>query len=160
MSNKKIYKLGLIVMVVVNIILLFILIKGPSRPERGRRHDRVQAVISEKLNLSAAQEEQYAQLAAKHAMLMRELSDEQKDAITSYLDMLKTERIDSARMKALLERHSVLETTKLTATFSHFEELKEICSEEQKANFDLVLEDIKRVLLGSGKKGPPPPRDF
>lgn len=158
MTTHKIFKIGLIIMVLINAALILFLFQRPQHhPSRAQRQSPLLEKISEKLNLTAKQKSQYIELAEQHRESIRRIEREQRKALKAYFDQLRSP--DTSR-DSLQGSDKVLdfERQKLNLTYSHFQDLKELLDEKQIAQFDLIIDDIIRVLLVEDKKMPPPPR--
>jgi hypothetical protein len=44
-------------------------------------------------------------------------------------------------------------------TYSHFAQVRAICTDTQKAEFDKIIGDVIKKMNGPGNGGPPPPRE-
>ncbi len=162
MNSNSLYKVGLIIMIIINGFLIYFLIqnhpKGPMHA-RGMERTDLKEKISKQLNLSQTQKEQYFQLAREHQEKMVKMDRQQKELIKSYFSFLIEPSPNAETQKQVLAQLSNLESQKINITFEHFENLKALCNHEQKAQFGLVMGDIMNVLIREEKKLPPPPRD-
>ncbi|MGD1892569.1 MAG: hypothetical protein ACFB15_18510 [Cyclobacteriaceae bacterium] len=162
MTTNSLFRLGFYALVLINAVLIFLLVKGPSpgRPpiplEKGTS---LMKTIGEKLNLTSGQMDQYENMAKQHRQVMINLQEEQRPLLRSYFELLKSP-IEQDSSDNLLTEILILERRKLTTTYSHFEELKTILTVDQADQFESIVDDILRVLLSGEKKLPPPPRDF
>ncbi|MEQ9301576.1 MAG: periplasmic heavy metal sensor [Cyclobacteriaceae bacterium] len=162
MSNSKIYKIGFLIMLAVNVTVIGFLVVGrplpPGRPG-GRGQNDLKAEISDRLGLSSEQRNAYFKLAAKHSEEMRHIERDQKEQAELYLGYLKKESLSEKAMGEILAKLSKLESDKISVTYDHFEELKELCDPSQLAQFDKTIDQVISVLLNKGKNNSPPPRD-
>jgi periplasmic protein CpxP/Spy len=155
MNNTNIYKIGLLVMLLVNGLLIFMMLRGPQMPPPSEAG--LMGKISEKLELNEEQEAKYFELAQEHRNQVAQLEAKQRDMVKNYFDNLKTS--DSSGQEAILAQIENLEGEKITVTYRHFEDLKSLCKESQLAHFDEIIEDVLRVLVSDQKKSNMPPRD-
>ncbi|MEO9870760.1 hypothetical protein [Ekhidna sp.] len=157
MSKLNVYKIGLILMLLVNgilIVMMFSAKGGSQRPFRQKR-DLMQK-ISRELDLNIEQEEAYFELAKVHGARMRRINHDYRNIIKSYFFHLKNLEQDSIQISKTLEKLKSLEEEKLTITYQHFEDLRDLCNEEQQTRYELVVDDIANVLVGKEKNQPPP----
>jgi hypothetical protein len=138
-----------IVLLVINLVLVgFIFFRGqgnfrPPRPDQ---------IITERLQLTPSQQEQF-----------RELRDEHHSAVVVYRDsirLLKKELInglksddpDQVQMQNMVARISKLEQQVEVVTINHFTSLRKLCSDKQKIVYDEFIQEIAMAL---DRPGPP-----
>lgn len=161
------YKVGFVVLVIANIIHAFLFFRKPERPPfrrdaqlgRMERQAGLMEKISNQLDLNEEQQTRYFELAQLHRGAMTELEKKQKGLIASYFDNLKSDQPDSVAVASILSQLQTIEGRKLSLTYSHFEELKAICTDDQKAQFESIMGEVIAVLIGTPEKLPPPTRD-
>lgn len=158
MVKKHIYKIGLLAMLIVNVTLLFLMFSRSKPPMEGGKG--LMGKISNKLNLDKEQETTFFKLAKKHRREMEKIEKEQKQLIKNYFNFLHTSEVNLNEKSRITEELKSLEAQKLEVTFQHFEELKSLCDDTQKAQFKTIINEIINVLTDEGKKFPPPPRGF
>ena len=158
MVRKNIYKIGLFVMLVTNIALIFLMVNKPRPPMNGG--EGLMGKISNKLNLTKEQEIRYFDMAKNHQKEIKKIETEQKELVKVYFNLLNTNTTDSPNKSFLIEEFKSFEAKKLEVTFQHFEDLKNLCNEEQKEQFKLIINEVTNVLTGKSQKFPPPPRGF
>ncbi len=158
MKTNTFLKIAVLIMFLINVILIGFMIGGPKMHPKGKQDD-LKEIISEKLNLNEEQRDSYFQLAKSHNEAMSQVNRKQKPLIREYFNSLKLETKDPATQDSLLELINQLDQEKLTLTYSHFEELKNICDPDQVVVFEGIMDEIFQVLLGGQKKSLPPPRE-
>jgi Spy/CpxP family protein refolding chaperone len=111
--------------------------------------------IIEKLQLDDQQQQQFAGLRQQHRNTIHEAQDEDRRLHDLYFSLLKTDSPDKATVDSvsalMANQRSIIET----ATFTHFQQLRKLCREDQKKHFDMIINEIARRI--GGPKGPPPP---
>lgn len=158
MISKKIYKIGLIVLIIVNGVLIFLLTQGPPPPPKDQRSRSLIQKISKKLNLSPDQIDKYSAMAFQHREAMQSIENEQKRFVSTYFESLtSTDPSDSTSV--MTNQILQLEKKKLEVTYGHFEDLKDLLNEDQQEQFEKIIKDILVVLVGGEEILPPPPRD-
>jgi periplasmic protein CpxP/Spy len=158
MKTSSLLKIGLLIMVLINIALILLIVGKPKLPPPGAGRD-FKSTIAKKLQLDEQQQEIYFKSAEKHNQEMASINQAQRPLIRNYFNLLKEENQNLEIRDSLLAEIKEVEQKKLTLTYAHFEELKEICNPDQKVLFEEIMDDIIQVLLGGQKKSPPPPRD-
>lgn len=158
MKKRTTYAIGFVIMIILNGVLIFLMLRGPilpppppSGPAKG---GDLQGKISKELGLNFEQQETYAALAKEHRFAMDQLEKDQKEVIKSYFNSLIEDEGNTAIMLEKIEQY---ESDKITLTYQHFEQLKALCSEDQKTQFKLIMKDIIAVLVGPEINNRPPP---
>lgn len=162
MSNSKIYKIGFFIMLTVNVAVIGFLVMGQPHPpgRAGVTHQKdLKEEISNALNLTEKQQQQYYNSASEHREKLRLVERSQKEQAKQYLAFLRMTDPSEAKMKEVLSELSQLEMTKIETTYQHFEDLKGICIASQLADFDKVLDKVIGVLLNERENNRPPPND-
>ncbi|WP_339793114.1 MAG: hypothetical protein ACMVP2_17565 [Imperialibacter sp.] len=160
MNTHRIYQIGLFVMLAMNIILLFLMFRGPKFPPRPLGKEDMMKRISQQLALTSDQEQRYFKMAQGHQMAMMDIEREQRSLLKAYFSNLREASSDSLTQATRMTQLSALEEKKITLTYQHFEALKALCTPAQLTHFDDITEKITQVLTGAEKNAPPPPRDF
>ncbi|WP_339756299.1 hypothetical protein [Algoriphagus aquimarinus] len=155
MNNKNIYKIGLIVMILINGVLIFMMLRGPKMPPP--RQNGLMEVISKKLDLDSNQKAEYFELAKDHSRSVADVEAKQKRLMKNYFEFL--DKADATGQAEILEQIEELEGEKISVTYQHFEDLKSICSKDQLAHFEEIIEDVLRVIVNDQKINSLPPRD-
>lgn len=156
--GNKVYKIGFISLLVLNILLTLVIWRGPKPPLQGGGDADFKNRISEDLGLSEEQEEKYFASAMVHQQEMSALQQNHRKLVKEYFDFLKLSDVDEKEKKEKLEAIAKTESRKAEITFKHFEELKAICNEEQQEAFENIVKNLQQVLVRGGGNSPPPPR--
>ncbi len=149
--NKKIYQIGFFLMLAVNVLLIVLL----SNKAPHKNPSDLKEIISTKLNLSESQRRIYYGLASEHREKMRTLSENEKKIIEDFFQNLSNNNVNNN--SHLLKSISAIHEQKVSITYQHFEDLRNICNTEQLTDFDKIMADILKVLLGENNQPPPPP---
>lgn len=159
-TTTNVIVLALVVMVCLNLFSLYMLYTakqemrtGRPGPVRGRKEPKY--LIIDRLGFSEEQIDEYEILIREHRRIVeparrniRKLKRELYGLLYLPADDPKIQKIIG---EILLRERRIEE-----ATFAHFREVRAICTEEQKKEFDRI---INRVLEGmaAGKPPHPPP---
>ena len=127
----------------------------------------VENLLKEKLSLTDDQVKQFRVLREAHFSLNKKLMDSlhiQKDQLFS---MLGKSAANSAAVDSLTNIISRIEKQKDLNTFDHFSKVRGMLTPEQQGKFDVVINDILRMVAGPQPGGrmpapmrgdrPPPP---
>ena len=155
MNKIRFLTWGVILLLLLNagtLVYLFIQKKQEQGPPAGG--SGAADFIIEKLKLDATQQKQFEQLRNQHQDITRHARDEERRLHDVYFSLLKTDNPDKAKVDSLTSLIAVQRSITESATFSHFQQLRQLCRDDQKKLFDATIDEIaKRV----SPKGPPPP---
>lgn len=111
------------------------------------------AFLIEKLGLNEDQQEVFEELREEHFSQMTALRTEIRQEKEALYDLLKNPEIDTAtsyrHFSAIMSKEERLEKI----TFEHFRKLREVCNEEQKQHFDIIIDHVLQMVM----HGPPQP---
>ena len=156
--NNAVYKVGFFVLLAINIALVVFL---TVRPKPGSGPKRRQDEMAQELNLTPEQKEQFAALALGHRESITALNGQGKELMRTFFSSVSSEDITDRQKDVLLRDILGLEEEKILVTYHHFEDLRNICTEEQKAHFGEVMLRIIPLLINDDHKperGRRPPR--
>ena len=159
--NNWIVKVGIVILVILNLSLVFLMLRE-SRPQRPiHKPVRMLEMIGEKLDLDEDQRSEFREMAHKHRRKMRELMRHQRELSREYFALLEAENNEEDRL-TLEGKIAEVEAEKLRMTYEHFSNLKSICNNDQKEKFDEIMNEIVEIILpphpGGKRRGPP--KDF
>jgi len=146
--TSKAYKIGFFVLLVVNITLVMLF---TFRPKPRMQGSNIMEVVSDKLGFSEDQKAMFAEMARDHRDQMVALNKQEHELTREYFSHLKLSNQEGPNQD-FLARIKVIQEEKLTVTYTHFEEVKTVCREDQIANFDQLMDDMMRVLTGENNR--------
>jgi periplasmic protein CpxP/Spy len=152
--NSNMYKIGFFILLVVNMALVVFLALGPKRPPQAQG---IKDEISRELDFTKEQRAQYDEMAMTHREKVSDIEKRERALVKSFFDQLELENSSTEREK-LLNEILALNREKIMITYTHFEELKAICNQEQKIMFDKVISRIIPVLTNSSERPMNPDR--
>lgn len=146
--NRNIYKIGFFVLLTINVAFVsFIVLK----PKRGFKREDMRERLSKELGLSEEQKTLFMDMAKAHREKIRALDDTEAELIKSYFSLVTSP--DSTLNKTeLLAQIQVLKTQKIESTYRHFESLREICTEDQQAQFEQFMDRVVPMISGSHRR--------
>ncbi|MCL7764660.1 hypothetical protein MPF19_14645 [Polaribacter sp. Z014] len=153
--KSKLLPILLFLLILLNGVLIFMLLK---RPHENPRNNPQENFLTDQLQFSKTQKEDFKALDADHRDFMMSLEDTikyQKDVLFSSFNK-KDFNIDSLTVKI-----GLLEAKKDAEVFSFFNKVRVICTTEQAIKFDEI---IKEAIRGGDQRPPnnrrmPPPRN-
>ncbi|GLB54130.1 hypothetical protein NBRC110019_31710 [Neptunitalea chrysea] len=156
MKQLHFFKYTTILLLVLNIgVITFFMITSrgvqvPVPDERG---------ALEILHLSAKQGRQFHELVTVHHKQMRRLNTAERDLLAQYFGHVLATSDKSTPKTALLMEIEQIHKEKLSLTYQHFEEVKEMLTPEQVPYLKEFITDVMKNQ-GHAKKRPFPPKDL
>lgn len=148
MDKLKFYQIIALGMLLLNLVLLGFIVLAPH-PQQGR-----QGHALEVFKLDDGQHDRFMELAEAHQKQMRQTNEEQRQLLNTYFDGLINP--DAVQEVKLPEAVTMLEQEKITSTYRHLQEVKEILRPEQAEYYpDFVRSAMRRILMQKGKPQPP-----
>ncbi|WP_339926253.1 hypothetical protein [uncultured Cyclobacterium sp.] len=158
--KNKIFKIGFFCLLIINGVLAFVMLNHPRPPfSRPQEKGALMFKISNELNLSESQKKSFFISAENHQKGMAMIEEQQKELVKEYFEFLKMPVVDEVARAEKLNAVALKEAEKIDMTYAHFEELKNLCKEEQKEAFNEIISEVQQVLLGERGNMPPIPRD-
>ena len=129
----------------------FFLVKylGDSNDNDSRRPAGPGHFISERLNFSEVQNEQFNNLEVTHRQRMTSILEEIRTSKDALFDQISKANVDAAVVDSITTVIGNYEKKKDMEVFQHFRNIYDICDDHQKREFEKL---VKEAL----HKGPPP----
>lgn len=127
--------------------------------QRGHRPPppvRMDKLIPESLGFSDAQIQQFDEMRFAHHSKMVALDEENKQTLITYLQLLREDAVNTAQKDSLEKIVAGIQQQRAQITLEHFQQLKSICTPEQKEKFNRLIPDLIRVMVPSPNKEPRP----
>jgi periplasmic protein CpxP/Spy len=151
----KFWKIFAIVLIALNIVLIVFMLKGPPRGRHpgGKEDGAPGKFLVKKLKLTAKQEAEFNILREAHHDSIEVLISKEKKLKKSFVDGLISDAAsgdEDSILNLIAENKKQVELL----TYKHFQEVKKICTSEQKVIFNDIIGDIIEKI---GSPPPPPP---
>ncbi len=166
MKKSNFYKYALFFLIALNIALLSFVIISKPQPPRPPFNSPSSAgpgsfmnQASSILRLNKEQANSFSELAEKHKKDMDIINKNEGTLISEYFEALNNNFSDT-HSDSLLMLINDANTEKLTVTFKHFEDIKELLRPEQKPDFKRFMDRALNNILNIKEKTPPPPKGF
>ncbi len=114
-------------------------------------------LIIETLQLSEAQQKSFDTLKHNHRATMNTLDEKYNRLLVDYLSLLKQPAIDTTAKHSIEKQMADIQVEKADVTIRHFEQVKQLCNEEQKRRFDDLIPELIQVIAAPKNQPPPPP---
>lgn len=105
------------------------------------------------LDMSPEQASQFSEIESNYRQKVSELTQQLDSIDTAILSEIQKENPDKDKLEQLSARAGDIQYALKKATTSHFLEVKEICTPEQREKFNEVISDIGRYRQGR-RQGP------
>jgi periplasmic protein CpxP/Spy len=149
MKKEKILWASILVLIALNVACLaFILLRRPERP-----HKKFDKMVIEHLKLDDEQIARFNQLKHTHRMQMDRIDEKMKGPFEQYFGLLNGNRNSSVE-DSLESVIAALYKQKVDLTYSHFAEIKAMCSPEQQKNMALLVPSLMQVISVNKKNEP------
>ena len=153
-ENTRTWKWMVGLLTLLNIALLLTIWQRPSEKPGHMPDGGPGKRIVRDLNLTPAQEKEFEILKEEHHSSMMQLQEKGGETRDELFELLKQENPDMNLVKEKVQAIAKNQEEIELITFAHFQQVRKLCTEEQKKKFD---ETIKDVLHSMAR--PPRPRD-
>jgi len=153
MTDTKFLRIIIVCLIVLNIgTLSYLLLNRPGNSRGPGGRERIIEFLSEELNFSSEQRAQVMKLHEENREQIEEIQAEDRKLHDHYFNYLNQNNPDSAVVDSMATLMSHKRKQIEIQTFYHFSMVRTICTEEQKAKFDRIINDALRMMA------PRPPR--
>lgn len=160
MSKTKLLTVCVAILALLNAGTLFYLF----RSQKSERHQPVEkgegpaAYMIEQLKLDAQQQAEFKKLRDEHQGIIRPAREEDKKLHQAYFALVKTGRPAGTEADSLIGLMAAQRRIMETATFTHFQKLRSLCTDEQKPKLDAIIDELAmRIASPAGGRPPGPP---
>lgn len=155
MNKDNFYRIVIVALLLLNVAMLAYLWSGPRSPHGEMRAGppRPDELIHERLQLTDRQTEQFDELKHDHHSHMLKLQEQAAGLHEKLYRLLQNPTPDTAERNNILAQLQHNYQQKELITFNHFQKLRSILTDEQKARFDELVGELNRQLIG------PPPEE-
>jgi Spy/CpxP family protein refolding chaperone len=151
--NNKITTWFISILIIANIATLAFFWIGHFK---NQKENSPKEFLSKKLNFSKSQKNAYFTLAKEHNESAKIIRDHIKNDKESLFQLLKSDTInDSIRNDKALKVSMSIQSLDIL-TFEHFRKVRALCTEEQKPQFDDLIQKMVSAV-NQIQKGPPVP---
>jgi periplasmic protein CpxP/Spy len=117
-----------------------------------QRRKKIDELITTQLRLNEVQRATFKMLKHEHRSAMDSLDREYRGVVEQYFPLVLGTSIDVARRDSLHGLLEHLHGQKISTTFRHFTEIRNICSPEQQHTFEQLLPELSRMMLPPQRK--------
>lgn len=159
MSEKRlnIWKWATLLLILCNVVLMAVLWLKPNTDKFPPRETPRDYVVRS-LKFTEDQSNRYDGLVKEHQQAMRELRKEAMEYRKLLFANLKNETYGGIFADSITTLIAANQKQIEVVTYDHFRQVRMICTETQKPEFDNIINDVIRRMNG-GMHGGPPPHD-
>lgn len=160
MSKTKLLTVCVAILALLNAGTLFYLFRSQksTRPQPVEKGEGPAAYMIEQLKLDAQQQAEFKKLRDEHQGIIRPAREEDKKLHQAYFALVKTGKPAGAEADSILSLMAAQRRIMETATFTHFQKLRNLCTNEQKPRLDALIDELAmRISAPAGGRPPGPP---
>lgn len=159
MNRIKLLSIAVIGLLLINLgslAFIYFSAKGPMhmghRPP-GPGEEGPKKIISERLGLDEDQQRAYEVFIKEHREKRRELNQHNHDLHDHLYALLKSSELNLAMKDSLMAEIALNQKNMDDLNFSHFQQIRSLCKEDQLKKFDALVDDLGDLFKSGG-----PPR--
>ena len=144
MSKERFLLIAVVFLLVLNGGVIAYLVMGRNEPPRP---PQLFEVITERLHFDENQKQVFFALRDQHRDAMDSLNDVFEKSVRDYLQLLSNAQPSAEVQDSLENIMASVEKMKAIKTLHHFQQVKELCSLEQRRDFDNLIPELTRILM-------------
>lgn len=159
MNKTKLLIICLVALVLLNAGTLFYLFRsqksaGQAPPQKG---EGPATYIIEQLKLNDQQQAEFKKLRDEHQGSIRRAREEDKKLHQAFFGLVKSGKAAGAEADSLISLMAAQRKIMENATFTHFQKLRNLCTDEQKPKLDEIIDELAMRIGATGPAGERPP---
>ena len=145
-EKSKLLWIAVISLLLLNFCTLaFIWFQHSPRNHEPPRGDVAGFIIHE-LKLNDDQVKKFDELKETHHEQVEQIQHELRGMHKDFFDLMKSDVVDSAKVKSVAESIASKQKEIELVTFSHFTDVRKLCDAEQKKKFDDIIDEAMRMM--------------
>lgn len=142
-SNNRILTIAVLLLLVANIVLVFMLVKGKGAKDGGRSgKGEPFEMMAKELKMTEQQRNDYKLLREEHQKSVKPLFDSLRAAKTAFYDLMKMDTVSDSLIslysQQIAERQIVIDKV----TFTHFKKVRTLFSPDQLPQYDSFMKKM------------------
>jgi len=156
MNKNKFYSIVIVGLIILNIVLIGFMAmpkhgkKGSKDGPNSGAKDGPKQIVVDRLQLSPEQTIAYEELINVHRGIVRSKDHQLRDLKQGLFNELKNDK--SLKKDSILNEIASVQMAIERLHFDHFKDIKDLCTSEQKEDFDVMVHDIGRIFRPKGRK--------
>ena len=155
--SKKVLNSAVIALLVLNVFTLGMLWVKSGKKHRPAPPPTEQGGLEHMLGFSDEQTRKFEALRERHGQESHELRKEIGALRESWIERIKAHDSDPRSADSLSAEIAQRVAQIEQITFAHFQDISDLCTDEQRVKFEHTLDHMARMLLSGGGPPPPPP---
>ena len=152
-ENTRTWKGMVALLTILNIALLVTIWQKPmKRPDHMPDGGPGKRIVAD-LQLTAVQEKEFEKLKEEHHSAMMRLQENGRQIRDELFELLKQENPDMNFVKKKVQLIAKNQEEIELVTFEHFQQVRKLCTMEQKKKFDEIIKDVLHSMARPGRPG-------
>lgn len=152
-NNTRILTIAVILLLVVNIGLVYFILKGRKGPDRREGRKDPTEMMSKELNMTDQQQKDFKSMKEEHFKNVRPLFDSIRASKTAFFSLIRdpnvTDSMIDAREQQVLAQQARLDKI----TFDHFKKVRALFTPEQLPKYDSIINKMMDRRRGGDRQG-------
>ncbi len=152
-SNNKILSIAVVSLLLINIALVILMVKGKDHQSEGKRSggkgDPFE-VMAKELKMSAEQKKSHQQFRDDFFKTVKPLWDSVRSAKSAFFELVKDSAVNDSVLNVHNKRISDIQLSVDKITFEHFRRVRALYSGEQQIKYDELVQKMMQRQGGRG----------
>jgi periplasmic protein CpxP/Spy len=142
-SNNRILTIAVLLLLVANIVLVFMLIKGKGPKDSGRQgKGEPFEMMAKELKMTEQQRKDYKSLREEHQKVVKPLFDSLRTAKTAFYDLMKLDTVSDSLVNQYSQQIAVRQIAIDKVTFTHFKKVRTLFNPDQLPQYDSFMKKM------------------
>ncbi len=142
-SNNRILTVAVLLLLVANIILVFMLVKGKGPKESGRQgRGEPFELMAKELKMTDQQKNDYKLLREEHQKKVKPLFDSLRAAKTAFYDLMKLDTVSDSLVNLYGQQIAQRQIAIDKVTFAHFKKVRSLFNPDQLPQYDSFMKKM------------------
>jgi Spy/CpxP family protein refolding chaperone len=152
-NTTRILTIAVILLLVANIALVFIIMRGRKGPDRRDGRKDPSEMMSKELNMTDQQEKDFKSLKEAHFKNVKPLFDSIRASKTAFFSLIKDPNVSDSLINAS-EQQVLSQQARLDKlTFDHFKRVRALFTPEQLPRYDSFINKMMDRRRGGDRQG-------
>lgn len=150
-ENLLLWMVAILIILNGSILFYFLRKEGNPPPHRDK-------LIVETLQFDETQRAEFDRLKQEHRNQINALDDQFKQSLENYFLLLRLDTGTEIKKDSIESLLASLEQERVSITYAHFQDLKNLCRADQREKFDAFIPQLIEFIVKPGPKRDGPPR--
>ncbi len=153
MKREDLFLWMVLILIVLNGAILFYFLRKEGNPPPHR-----DKLIVEALRFDETQRTEFDRLKQGHRNQINALDEKFKESLENYFLLLRLNTSTQLKKDSIELVLASLEQERVSITYAHFQDLKNLCRVDQREKFDAFIPQLIEFIVKPGPKRDGPPR--